>query len=115
MAEARANGKRPVNATGNMAMDEKLKTEGRQSSVAGPSAPDGPLKDTTPGIPPRPGQPVPQPPPDYAEAPPSYEDAIANDLPPVDAPRPEYVPPPSGDDHMLRQDEKKGWVDFREV
>lgn len=114
MAEARANGKRPVNNTGTVAMDEKLKTEGRQSSVSGASAP-GPVKDTAPEIPARPGQPVPQPPPDYAEAPPSYEDAIANDLPPVDAPRPEYVPPPSGDDHMLRQDEKKGWVDFREV
>ena len=114
MAEARADGKRPVNNTGTVAMDEKLKTEGRQSSVSGASAP-GLVKDTAPGIPARPGQPVPQPPPDYAEAPPSYEDAIANDLPPVDAPRPEYVPPPSGDDHMLRQDEKKGWVDFREV
>jgi len=114
MAEARANGKRPVNTTETAAMDEKLKTEGRQSSVAGPSAP-GLGQNAAPGLPARPGQPAQQPPPDYAEAPPSYEDAIANDLSPVDAPRPEYVPPPSGDDHMLRQDEKKGWVDFREV
>jgi hypothetical protein len=36
--------------------------------------------------------------PDYGDAPPSYEDAIASDLPPVQAPRPQYAPPPTGDD-----------------
>lgn len=98
-------------------MDEKLKTEGRNSSVAGPSSevPPTPIQETAPHIPARPGQPVPQAPPDYSEAPPSYEDAIATDIAPVNAPRPDYAPPPAGDDHMLRQDEKKGWVDFREV
>ncbi|KAF1988542.1 hypothetical protein K402DRAFT_391761 [Aulographum hederae CBS 113979] len=30
------------------------------------------------------------------DAPPSYEDAIASDMPPIDGPRPDYVPPPSG-------------------
>lgn len=125
MAEARANVKRPVNPPANppanqsahAAMDEKLKTEGRKTSVAGPSsaAPQTPLHDTAPDIPARPGQPVSQAPPDYAEAPPSYEDAIATDIAPVDAPRPDYAPPPSGDDHVLGRDEKKGWVDFREV
>jgi hypothetical protein len=36
--------------------------------------------------------------PDYGEAPPSYEDAIATDLPPVRAPRPQYAPPPMVED-----------------
>jgi hypothetical protein len=117
MAEVRANEKRPADAPSSSAMDEKLKTEGRSSSVAGPSStvPPTPIQETAPHIPARPGQPVSQAPPDYSEAPPSYEDAIATDLSPVNAPRPDYVPPPTGDDHMLRQDEKKGWVDFREV
>lgn len=117
MAAARADVKRPVEVTQSSAMDEKLKTEGRNSSVAGPSSnvPPTPVQDNAPHIPARPGQPVSQAPPDYSEAPPSYEDAIATDIAPVDAPRPDYAPPPTGDDHMLRQDEKKGWVDFREV
>ena len=42
---------------------------------------------TAPGI----NQPV-EPP--YDEAPPSYEDAIAQDLPPIDGPRSDYAPPP---------------------
>ena len=43
----------------------------------------------------------------YSDAPPSYEDAIASNLPPVDAPRPDYAPPPPGEDDVLRGDEKK--------
>lgn len=117
MAEARADVKRPAGPTPSSAMDEKLRTEGRNSSVAGPSSniPPTPIQETAPHIPARPGQPISQAPPDYSEAPPSYEDAIATDIAPVDAPRPDYAPPPTGDDHMLRQDEKKGWVDFKEV
>jgi len=46
----------------------------------------------------------------YSDAPPSYEDAIASNIPPVDAPRPAYEPPPAGEDDLLRRDEKKGWV-----
>lgn len=123
MAEARADVKRPVNPQGPSgppepsAMDEKLKTEGRTSSMAGPSTavPSSPVHETAPQVPARPGQPVAQAPPDYSEAPPSYEDAIAADVGPVNAPRPDYAPPSTGEDHMLRQDEKRGWVDFREV
>jgi hypothetical protein len=117
MAQARANGMRPAEGAENSAMDEKLKIEERNSSVAGPSSTilPTPIQETAPHTPERPGPHVSQAPPDYSEAPPSYEDAIAVDIPPVDAPRPDYVPPPTGDDHMLRQDEKKGWVDFREV
>lgn len=31
----------------------------------------------------------------YDDAPPSYEDAIAADMPPIDGPRPDYRPPPA--------------------
>ena len=49
---------------------------------------------------------------EYADAPPSYEDAIASDLPPVSVDvRPSYAPPPSGEDELLGRDEKRGWVD----
>lgn len=47
-----------------------------------------------------------QPLPEYFQAPPSYEDAIAADMRPVDAPRPNYAPPPAGEDNILRGDEK---------
>ncbi|KAL9086908.1 MAG: hypothetical protein Q9165_006914 [Trypethelium subeluteriae] len=30
----------------------------------------------------------------YEDAPPSYEDVIAQDLPPIDGPRRDYAPPP---------------------
>ncbi len=30
----------------------------------------------------------------FDEAPPSYEDAIAEDMPPIDGPRRDYAPPP---------------------
>ena len=46
-------------------------------------------------------------PPAYSEAPPSYEDAIATGLPPVDAPRPDYAPPPAVEDDLLGRDEKR--------
>lgn len=56
----------------------------------------------------QPGQPANGPAPDYGDAPPSYEDAIANDAPSVVAPRPTYAPPAPVDDPMLGGDEKKG-------
>ena len=43
----------------------------------------------------------------HMDAPPSYEDAIASDLPPVDARRPNYEPPSTGEDNLLGGDEKK--------
>lgn len=55
-----------------------------------------------------PGQPGNGPSADFGDAPPSYEDAIANDAPPVVAPRPTYAPPAPIDDPMLAGDEKKG-------
>jgi len=70
-----------------------------ESGLAGPSS-----------MPAVPGASAEQQPPMYDDAPPSYEDAIATNLPPVDAPRPEYAPPPAGEDDVLRRDEKRGWV-----
>ncbi|KAL1848767.1 hypothetical protein Plec18170_007778 [Paecilomyces lecythidis] len=54
-----------------------------------------PISPSRPAMPPRPsGPPVPAYPEDgYADAPPSYEDAIAEDLGPVDGPRRDYNPP----------------------
>lgn len=46
----------------------------------------------------------------YGDAPPSYEDAVADDMAPINAPRPDYAPPPVAEDDILRKDEKKGWV-----
>jgi len=123
MAEARANVSKPSsNGTpaSSAAVDEKLRTEGRKASNpaplsstgAGPSSasvPPSTAEPTSPGIPARTGHAAPPPEP-YGEAPPSYEDAIAADLPPVDAPRPDYAPPPVGEDDVLRRDEKRGWV-----
>lgn len=48
----------------------------------------------------------------YPDAPPSYEDAIADALPAVHVrDRQGYEPPPSqgGEDKMLPTDEKRGW------
>lgn len=102
----RSSAARPSsNAT---AVDEKLRTEGRKPPMAaGPSSSTDP---SAPPIPARPGQVPAQEPPDYSEAPPSYEDAIAAELAPLDAPRPDYAPPPVAEDDLLGRDEKKGWV-----
>lgn len=113
MAQARTNANKPSEAgtaPASAAVDEKLRTEGRKPVLASPtSAGPSSAEPASPAIPPRPGQAAPPPDP-YDEAPPSYEDAIAVDLPPVDAPRPDYAPPPVGEDDVLRRDEKAGWV-----
>ena len=45
----------------------------------------------------------------FDDAPPCYEDAIASDIPPIAAPRPDYAPPaPTADDIMRGDDEKGG-------
>jgi hypothetical protein len=109
MAQARADVKRkPIINTINTkdALDEKLKAEEGQGSVnAVPETPiEGPSYDT----PARQGTALPSQPPIYDDAPPSYEDAVASSMPPVDARRPEYAPPPAEEDDVLRRDEKSG-------
>ncbi|KAF2753180.1 hypothetical protein EJ05DRAFT_523333 [Pseudovirgaria hyperparasitica] len=63
----------------------------------GPSAP-GPSHLNTPvspsGPPPPQGQVYQQPSAEYEDAPPSYEDAVGQNLPPIDGPRRAYAPPP---------------------
>ena len=49
----------------------------------------------------------------YFDAPPSYEDTMARDLSPPTAHRPEYEPPPAGEDNVLRGDEKTGFMGRR--
>ena len=75
-------------------MDDKLRAERRRPSGAEASG-SAYLSDAAPPM--------------YGDAPPSYEDAIASDLPPIDAPRPNYAPPPPVEDDILRGDEKKGF------
>lgn len=107
MKEARAAARRDSGG----ALSSKLRVEDRQSSQpAAASVPPTPIEPIPSFLPPRPGVVMEQQPPDYSEAPPSYEDAIASQLPPIDAPRPDYAPPPSREDDVLRNDEKKGWV-----
>ncbi|KAF2140008.1 uncharacterized protein K452DRAFT_231176 [Aplosporella prunicola CBS 121167] len=80
---------------------------------AGPSAPTTPLEGGTNPFPH--AQPMPQGsylPPQaahgYEDAPPSYEDAVAVDIPPVDGPRRDYVPPPVPEDApRFSHDEKR--------
>ncbi|KAK4551834.1 hypothetical protein LTR86_010830 [Recurvomyces mirabilis] len=111
MAREKANIHRPSAA--NIPMTDKLKTEGRLPPESGagqvpPTPMEGPSSSGPPELPARPGDVGDAQPPMYSEAPPSYEDAIASDLPPVNAPRPEYAPPPPATDDALLRDEKKG-------
>lgn len=88
-------------------MKDKLAAEaaGRDAAYA---IPPTPIDAPTDGYLPAARQGILQPEQAYSDAPPSYEDAIASDLPPVDARRPEYAPPPAGEDEVLRSDEKRG-------
>lgn len=92
-------------------MASKLRTEGRLDSGFGANQiPPTPIEaegSSAPQFPARPG--VASAEEIYGDAPPSYEDAIASDLPPVVAPRPTYAPPPASEDPLLASDEKKAW------
>ncbi|KAK5678645.1 hypothetical protein LTS10_009089 [Elasticomyces elasticus] len=89
---------------------DKLRTEGRMPNSGAGQAMPTPIDEAGPSRPPEPpaeaaGDVLP---PSYSEAPPSYEDAIATDLPPIDAPRPNYAPPAAVEDDLLGRDEKRG-------
>lgn len=94
-------------------INEKLKMEGGQQDpdFGANQVPPTPIDaegSMAPHLPARPGMTAEE---EFMEAPPpSYEDAIAMDAPPPAAERPEYAPPPAGEDRLLRQDEKRGWV-----
>jgi hypothetical protein len=71
----------------------KLASDAPSASGQAPVAAAGP-SSATPSQPP-PGAPLSgQGIPGFEEAPPSYEDAIAQDMPPIDGPRRDYAPPP---------------------
>ncbi|QIW97931.1 hypothetical protein AMS68_003449 [Peltaster fructicola] len=61
-----------------------------------------PLPDNKPAV----AEPAHAPDSSFADAPPSYEDVIAADLPPVDGYRPAYAPPAAAQDNLLFRDEK---------
>lgn len=107
MAEAQANGKRKTS----MAVNEKLRMEGRQDPDFGANQiPPTPIEaegSMAPHLPARPGIAGEE---EYMDAPPSYEDAIAQDAPAPAAARPQYAPPPAGEDPLLHSDEKKGFM-----
>lgn len=120
MAEARAAVKQPSrkNSSRKSSVPGKPTLIGPTDSQASlqfgagqvpPTPIDTPGPTGTQQLPPRPGA-TSEDPPMYADAPPSYEDAIATSLPPINAARPEYVPPTAGEDTVLDRDEKKAWV-----
>ena len=116
MAEARANIKRKPTTDATSNPIDKLKTEGRKDSTSSvpPTPIEGPDSFDTIAFPAQQGSSVVQEPPDYTDAPPSYEDAIATNLAPVNAHRPDYAPPASVEDEILRSDEKKGFLSRRD-
>ena len=113
MADAKGDpNKRPQRPQVNtQAHNEKLRMEGHDhhTQAVPPTPMDSAGPSQPPSIPARYGQPTGPDEPRYNDAPPSYEDAIASDLPPVDAPRPNYAPPPPSEDDGFHGDEKKGF------
>ena len=106
MAEAKASIRRASTSKSSTAMDDKLQNEGRKESLA--EVPMTPIDESaTAAFPAQQGSSQPHEPPLYSDAPPSYEDAIATGMPPIDARRPEYAPPAAAEDNVLRGDEKK--------
>lgn len=82
---------------------QKASAVGLSSTKQGPSGAGGASSGSTqPGTNPPPAAH----PPNYADAPPSYEDAIGSQLPPLDGSRPQYMPPSAGEDDLLQGDEK---------
>merc|ERR1711939_1076915 len=124
MAQAKTNGGRttstPAKAQANASdpIDEKTRLETQQSDFGANQVPptpvDSPDPSGRPAVPPRKAVPgasaAESTEPAFEDAPPSYEDAIAGNVRPVNAPRPDYAPPPTGEDELLGKDEKKGWV-----
>jgi len=106
MAEARASIRRGSTLSKpQQAHLSKLQTEDRTDSTAGISMEPGGLSTAAA----QQGSKLPTvPAPEYSEAPPSYEDAVAAELPPVNGLRPDYQPPPPGVDDLLDRDEKRG-------
>ena len=107
IAEAKASMRRTSTTTSD-GVREKLQTEAHKASVS--FVPPTPMETSGPTeFPARQGTAQPAELPVYSEAPPSYEDAIATNLPPVNAQRPDYAPPASGEDEVLARDEKKAF------
>ena len=115
MAEARANVHRKSSITKADVEKAKLQAHDRKDSVSSvPPTPVDPTGlDDAAALPAQQGTLQAEQP--YADAPPSYEDAMASRLPPVDGMRrPDYAPPAAaGEDDVLGGDEKKSFFPRR--
>ena len=92
---------------------EKLAADDRKDSTN--TVPPTPIDAPTDGYLPAAQQGSLQPDPEIPnDAPPSYDEAMASGVPPVETSRrPDYAPPPAGEDEVLNMDEKKGGGPFR--
>ncbi|RMY44098.1 hypothetical protein D0864_15696 [Hortaea werneckii] len=129
MAQAKTNGGRTTNtpakpqANASDPVDEKTRLETQHSDFGANQVPptpvDSPDPSGRPAVPPRKAVPgasaAESTEPAFEDAPPSYEDAIAGNVRPVNAPRPDYAPPPTGEDELLGKNEKKGWFKLHDI
>ncbi|KAI3007245.1 hypothetical protein CBS147346_3381 [Aspergillus niger] len=86
------------------ALLDAMAANGQANPAASPTSPTGSMDSSTrPPMPPRPARPpMPANPEDgYDDAPPSYEDAMAETLSPVDGPRREYNPPDASSERSV--------------
>ena len=108
MAQAKASVNQPFTTKPADPTIDKLKAEAQDRKDSTSSVPPTPIdmpEDPYSSLPAQQGSHAPEH--SYDDAPPSYEDAIATNLPPVDSQRPEYAPPLAGEDDVLGGDEKK--------
>ena len=112
MAEAKASIRRRSTFDKGSTFGGKLQTDIAKDSTN--TVPPTPMEaPASSGAPAQEGSRMP-PPGAYVDAPPSYEDTMATDLPPPAAHRPDYQPPEAGEDNALRADEKRGFLNRRD-
>lgn len=107
MAEAKANIRRSstLKTSDTNAMGDKLAAEAGRKDSDTQAVPPTPIDAPTDGYLPAAQQGSLQPDVPYDDAPPSYEDAMASRAPAVQFERrPDYAPPPAGEDEMLNMD-----------
>lgn len=117
MAEAKAGIQRPAKVDTGNTLGGKLKTDlpAQRDNFVPPTPMESSSSERDSKFPAYEGSRIPSSAAQvYTDAPPSYEDAIASDLPPIDAQRPNYEPPSTGEDNLLGRDEKKGFLGRRD-
>ena len=117
MAEAKAGVHRPSKVDSANTLDGKLKTDmpAQPDNFVPPTPMEASGSERDSKFPAYEGSRIPSSAaPVPTDAPPSYEDAVASDLPPVDARRPNYEPPSVGEDNLLDGDDKKSFRSRRD-